>query len=482
MISSERKIVMSGLMWKFAERISSQGVSFILSVVLARILSPAEFGTIAMVHIFIVIANVFVVDGFSAALIQKKDADDVDFSTMLYCSLCMSAILYIILFFCAPYISNFYHMPELTDITRVFGLSLLLSGYNSIQNAWVSRNMVFKKNFFSTLSGTILSGSIGIIMAYKGFGVWALVAQSLLSISTNMLVMFFIIPWRPKLCFSKTRAKPLFDFGWKVLAAHLISTFCDQLRQLLVGKFYTPSDLALFNRGNHIPGLVTSNIDNTIGTVLFPALSNHSNDFDRIKSMMQKALRNSSYLLFFFLGMLIVVAKPFVYILLTEKWLGCVPYLQLICLGNIIASISRSNLQALKAMGRSDVALKLEFVKKPMLLLMIIIASRISVMAFAISVPLYALYSACINMFPNRKLLKYGIIEQLKDYLPAFSLFLAMLFVAYPISFVIANQYIVFFLQVSVCVIVYIGLSVLFKVNSFFYLRSIIIDYKNKKK
>lgn len=471
MAQNEKKTIMGGFFWKLMERLFSQGIKLALSIVLARLLMPSEYGTIAMVAVFITISDVFISAGFTTSLVQKKDADDVDFSTMLYCSMVMAVLIYVLIFFAAPYISVFYNMPELTSITRVYGAIVFLSAFNSIQSAWVSRHMVFKKFFFATSAGTFGSGLIGIIMAYRGFGVWALVGQALSNVALNIIVMHFIITWRPKLLFSWNRAKSLMNYGSKILAASMIGCICNEMRQLLVGKFYSAADLAFFNRGKTFPSLVYYNVESTINTVLFPAMSNHSDDPERVLQITRRAIKTSSYVMFFCMGVLAVIAYPLTDILLTEKWLPSVPYMQIMCVGYMVSSVSTANLQAIKALGRSDVILKLELYKKPVFILMLVVAVKISVLALAISMPLYSLYAAYVNMSPNKKIMGYGFLSQLKDYMPATLLFGVMVATMLPITYLKWGSLSTMVVQIIGCVIVYIGLSIVFRVESYYYLK-----------
>lgn len=266
--------VFSGLIWKFAERILAQGVSFIVSVVLARILMPSDYGIVALILVFINIANVFVTSGFSTALVQNKDANSVDFSTNFYCSFALSILVYGILFAIAPFLSQFYEMPDLALILRVFALRIPLSAYSAIQHAYVERYMIFKRYFFSTLGGTLISGVVGIMMAYNGFGAWALIAQYFTNTIVDILVLSITVPWHPEFRFSWKSAKSMMNYGWKILVADLSGTFFDQLRSLIVGKAYTSADLAFYNKGNQLPSLITTNISSSIMTVLFPAIAN----------------------------------------------------------------------------------------------------------------------------------------------------------------------------------------------------------------
>lgn len=476
MAQSEKKVIMGGFFWKLMERLFSQGIKLALSIVLARLLMPSEYGTIAMVAVFITISDVFISAGFTTSLVQKKDADDVDFSTMLYCSMVMAVLIYVLIFFVAPYIAIFYNMPELTSITRVYGAIVFLSAFNSIQSAWVSRHMVFKKFFFATSAGTFGAGLIGIVMAYRGFGVWALVGQALSNVALNIIVMHFIITWRPKLLFSWNRAKSLMNYGSKILAASMIGCICNEMRQLLVGKFYSAADLAFFNRGKTFPSLVYYNVESTINTVLFPAMSNHSDDPERVLQITRRAIKTSSYVMFFCMGVLAVIAYPLTDILLTEKWLPSVPYMQIMCVGYMVSSVSTANLQAIKALGRSDVILKLELYKKPVFILMLVVAVKISVLALAISMPLYSLYAAYVNMSPNKKIMGYGFLNQLKDYMPATLLFCVMVASMLPVAYLQLGSALTLLVQIIGCTIVYIGLSVVFRVESFGYLKKTFLE------
>lgn len=466
--------VLSNFLWKLAERISSQGVSFIVSIALARLLLPEQFGVIAMIYIFIAIANCFIVSGFSSSLIQKKDADSLDFSTILYCSLVISTILYILIYYGSPAISKFYNEPLLEKVTRVYALTLFLSAYNSVQQAWVSRHMKFKLFFYSTLSGNIVSGVVGIALAFKGYGVWALVAQAISSQVINSVVLALIIEWHPKLEFSYRRAKPLMSYGWKILGSSLISTIYFEIRKLLIGKFYTADDLAYYDRGNHIPEIVAGNVDSSLGQVLFPALSNYSDNPSKVKELTRKSLKITSFILFFLMTMLVVVAEPLIRFLLTDKWIDCVPFFQMMCVAKMLQTVSNANLQSFKAVGRSDVVLKLEVIKKPVGFLLIFLSFKISVFAIALTTPIYGMYSAFVNMSSNKKVLGYTVNEQLKDLKPAFMLSLGMLLVAYPISFFHFSSLSLLIIQSIICIIFYFGLAKTLKVDSFFYCKNLI--------
>jgi len=481
--SSDRNKILGGMAWKLGERLSSQGVSFVVSIILARLLTPAEYGIIAMMNIFIVIANVFVVSGFNTSLIQKKDADELDFSTIYYCTLVMSVIMYGVIFLTAPLMARYYNMPEMTLLTRVFALSLIIQSYQTIQQAYVARNMQFKLNFKATLIGTIMSGIIGVVMAYAGYGVWALVAQHISSIVINTLVLRCLVEWRPKFIFSWERAKGLMNYGSKIMGSTLVNTLYKEARQLLIGLYYTPADLALYNRGNHMPHLVTTNIDNTIRSVLFPAMANHSDDLPRVKQMLRRAIMNTSYITYFCLTLMAVASEPLIRILLTDKWIDCVPYMQIMCVSLMLNTVGITNLQALKAIGKSGEVLKLEMFKKPVFLLVILASLPFGVMAVVCTSPLNSLYALWTNMGPTKKYLNYSRREQILDLIPGVLMATALAVVTWPLTFLPFNDFIILALQVIVAIASYIAISMLFKVEAFFYCKNIVKDlYKKKRK
>lgn len=473
------KKIISGMGWKFGERIIAQGISFIISIVLARILSPSEYGTIALVLVFITIANVFVSDGLGAGLIQKKDAGELEFSTMFFCSLFLCASLYGILFLCAPLISAFYNDNSLILIIRVLALQVPLSAVKTIQHAYVSKNMMFRKFFFSTLGGTVLSGIIGIIMAYNGMGVWALVAQYLVNSLVDMIVLFLTVKWRPKLKFSIKVAKNLMSYSWKLLAASLINTIYNECRALIIGKKYTDSDLAYNTKGNQFPSLFITNIDTAISSVLFPVMSLVHDDLSRLKELARRSMQTTSYLIFPLLIGLMTISETLVKVLLTEKWIGCVPYMRIACIYWIFQPCLTANNEVLKAAGRSDLCLKLEVIKKIIGFILIISTMNISVLALACSNTVFALISTLINIYPMKKIINYGYKDQINDLLPSLVLSVLMGVVVYFVGKIPINIIFVMLIQIFVGAVFYIGFSFVFKLKA---LMELITVLKNVRK
>lgn len=479
---NSKNSIIGSMFWRFSERVSNQLVSFVISVVLARLLLPEEYGLVAMIDLFIVFANVFVTSGFTSALIQKKDADDLDFTTIFYCTLLTSLLLYAILFLSAPLIAQFFGMPDLCLLTRVYSLSLILTSYQTVQQAYVHRNMIFKKSFIPTLVGTLFSGILGIYLAYEGYGVWALVAQYISNIVFNMFTLMVVVDWKPSLSFSFDRAKNLMNFGSKILLSTIISVFYKEIRQLLIGKFYSPIDLAMYNRGAHIPKLITTNLDNTISSVLFPAMSNYSDDKTRVRQLLRRSLKTTSYVTFFFLSLVAVASKPLIGVLLTDKWLPCVPYMQILCFSNMIVTLSGANLQALKAIGKSDEVLKLEVLKKPVFLLLVFLSVKISVLAVVLTLPINAIYALYMNMGPTKRHLDYSRKDQILDLIPSFLLSLAMVSVTLPLTLLPWNEFVIMFFQVLIGIITYVGLSIICKVESYEYCKNTFLNMIAKRK
>lgn len=471
---------LTNLSWKFAERISSQLVSFVVSIVLARILAPSDYGAIAMVMIFVTLANVFVEGGFSSALIQKKNADKLDFSTVFYFSVFFSVVLYAVLYIAAPYISRFYGegYEILTPVLRVIGLQVIVYGANSVQQAYVSRKMMFKKFFWSTLIGTIVSAAVGLIMAYSGYGIWALVGQQLTSAITNTVVLYMVTRKLPGLMFSFQRLKGLFGYGAMILGASLLVSLFLDLRSLIIGKIYSAKDLAFFDRGRQFPNLIVTNINSSVGAVLFPKMSQEQDNKERIKQTCRNSIRFSSFVMMPLMLGLAACAEPFIRLLLTDKWIECVPFLQLFCVIYMFYPMHTANMQAIKALGHSGTFLKLEFLKKSLELIGLLLVMNISVTAIAINMAVLTTLFTFVNAFPNIKLLNYTFKEQMKDILPPIAMSVFMAVIMFSIGECLAlPDWIVLIIQILSGSIIYTTISSVFKNPEMLYLYSLI---KNK--
>lgn len=477
-----KKTTISNFIWRFAERCGAQIVTFIVSIVLARLLDPSVYGTVALVTVFTTILQVFIDSGLGTALIQKKDADDLDFSSVFYFNLVMCLMLYGVMFFCAPFIASFYKDESLTAIVRVVSITLIISGVKGIQQAYVSRHMLFKRFFFSTIGGTIASAFIGIMMAYAGYGVWALVIQQLSNMTVDTLILWITVKWRPKKMFSWKRLKELFSFGWKLLCSSLIDTVYTNIRSLIIGKMYSAADLAYYNQGEKFPKLIVGNINSSIDSVLLPTMSNAQDDKERVKNMTRRAIKTSTYIMAPLMMGLAFCAEPIVKLVLTDKWLECVPYMRIFCITYMFYPIHTSNLNAINALGRSDLFLKLEIEKKIVGIVLLLATMWFGVKVMAYSLLVSCMLSQMINSGPNKKLLGYGYLEQLKDILPGILLALGMGVCVYFIEYIQMPTILTLIVQVAVGGTIYVSLSKIFKLDSFEYLWNIAMSFLHKKK
>lgn len=477
----QRNRVYSSLFWRFAERCGAQGVSFVVSVILARILVPEVYGTIALVTVFMNILQVFIDSGLGNALIQKKDADDIDFSTVFYFNVVICCVLYFGMFFAAPYIAKFYGDKELVMVIRVLSLILVISGVKNVQQAFVSKNMLFKRFFYATLGGTIGAAFVGITMAYIGFGVWALVVQQILNATVDTVILWVTVKWRPQKVFCIKRLKSLYSYGWKLLIAGLLNTLYGNIRQLIIGKMYSPEDLAYYNRGHQFPDFIINNVNSSIDSVLFPVMSNVQDNHKSVKQMTRKAIKISVYIMAPLMLGLAFTADTVVRLILTDKWIECVPFLQIFCVTLLFHPIHTANLNAIKAMGRSDLFLKLEIVKKCVGIVLLFSTMWFGVMVMAYSVLVNSILSQIINSWPNRKLLNYSYGDQLKDILPCILLAIGMGICVRPISQIGMSAFATLFVQIISGAAIYIGVSAVLKIDSFVYLYDNILNFLSKK-
>lgn len=469
---AERQNVVSNLIWRFMERCGSQLVSLVVQIVLARLLAPELFGVVAKVTIVTTILLVFVDSGMANSLIQKKDPDDLDFSSVFFFNLVFCLVLYVLLFFASPWLAVFYKDESLTAIFRVLGLSIIVAGVKNVQQAYVSKTLQFKRFFFATLGGTLFSAVLGITMAYMGYGVWALVAQQLANVTVNTAILWLTVGWRPKLMFSFKRLGGLLSYGWKLLASGLLDTVYNKLREILIAVFYTDADLAYYNRGNSLPFLLVENINSSIDSVLLPVLSDQQDDKTRVREMTRRAIRVSSYVMMPLMMGLAVCAEPVISLLLTDKWLPCVPYLRIFCFSYAFYPLHTANLNAIKAMGRSDMFLTLEIIKKLIGVVVLAVTVRYGVYAMALSLLFTSVVSQIINAWPNKKLLDYSYWQQLRDMLPSMALSCLMGLCVYPIQLLPWSNWLILPLQVLAGVAVYVAGSALFKIDSFGYILS----------
>ncbi len=461
--------ISSNVVWRLMERFSAKIVTFIVSLVLARLLDPTTYGTVALVTVFTTILEVFVDSGLGNALIQKKDADNLDFSSVFYFNMAMCSVLYIIMFFAASAIANFYERPELVLIVRVMSLTLIISGAKNVLHAYVSRKMQFKKFFFVTLLGTCISAVVGLSMAFMGFGVWALVAQPLVNYGIDTVALWISVGWRPERRFSFQRLKGLLSYGWKILVAKLVNVTYTKSRDLIIGKIYSPADLAFFNKGDTFPATIVPNITSSIDGVMFPAMSKEQDDKERIKELVKKSIQISSYLVMPMMAGLIACGTTLVRVLLTEKWVPCVPYMVMFCLVYAFWPLSIANLNSIRALGCSDTVLKLEIIERVFSISLLVITIKMGVFWIGISYMVGELFSAVMCAIPNKKLINYGFIQQFIDLFPLIVASSIMGVIVYSVQLLGLPDILTLVIQISVGVAIYVVLSWVFKLYGFTY-------------
>ena len=474
--------VATGLFWKLMERFGVQGIQFILQIILARILDPSHYGMLSIIIIFVNLANVFIQNGFNSALIQNKNVDDDDYSSVFWVTLLVSIIVYVILYFCAPLIGNLYKSNEIVKPLRVIAFIVIPGAFNSIQLAKVSRDLDFKKVFFSNLFGVVISGVIGIIMAYRGYGLWALVVQNILNISIACLIMLFTVRWLPKFKINFQRLKILFSYGWKLLVSGLLDTGYTEARSLLIGYKYDSNTLGYYNRGKQFPQFIIGAVNGAVQSVSLPTFSKEQDNKERLKKIMRASIRLSSYVVFPLMIGFAAVATPFITIILTEKWLPCVIYFQIYCLTFAFYPIHSCNLQAINAVGRSDLFLILEIIKKIIGIGSIVFVVLLfdSPIAIALTGVFTSIISSFVNAYPNKHLINYSYFEQLKDMFLPVLMSIIMFICVYPLQFLNINIFVILLLQIIVGISVYITLSILFKDKEFVFAKNFIIGYMKK--
>lgn len=467
--------VIAGLFWKILENGGSQGIQFVVAIILARLLTRSEYGTVGIIMIFITIANVIVQNGFSTALIQRQKADETDFSSVCYFSLGAALVMYGILWGLAPQIADFYEIEDLLKIVRVLALVLFPGAVISVQTAWVSRQMEFKGLFLSTFAASVISGIVSIYMAYEGFGVWAMVGQQLTYYVSLMLVLFVTVSWKPAFLFAWKSIRELLGFGWKLLAASLIDTLFNNLYGLIMGKIYNEEVLGIYNRGEQFPKLIVSNLGAAIQSVLLPAFSSRQGDAQAMRHMLHRAVRLSSFLVLPMLFGLCAVADTLVMALLGEKWMACVPYLRIMCVAYSFWPIHITNLQAINAAGRSDMFLKLEIVKKAMGLMGLGVGIWFGPLVLISIKAGLDFLTTFVNAWPNKKLLGYGIFSQWADILPSAAASLAMGAAVYGLGLMLpGGPWIKLGIQVICGAGIYVLLAAAFRLESFEYVMGLI--------
>ncbi len=467
-MSGLKQKVVKGTLWVLLEKLSTQGVGFAVTLVLARLLTPGDYGTVALLSIFIVIANVLVDSGFGQSLVQKKEATELDFNSVFYLSLVLSGILYAVLFFSAPWIAVFYRTPELIPILRVTAIGIIFAAVNSVQNAELNRKMLFHLSFRISLISSLCSAAVGLTCAFLRLGPWALVWQNFTLGLIGMITRWFFIAWRPRWMFSWMSLKGLWRFGWKLAVSNLIASFFANLYGLLIGRVYSRTDLAFVQKGGVLPSLVMNNVNESLGRVAFPAMSQMQEDSARLREAMRRMLMTSTFLVFPLMVGIGVCSETIIQLLYGPQWLPAVPFAMITCFEFALWPIHTTNLQVITALGRSDVFLILEVVKKILVVLAMFSFYRLGVWGFVFaSTMTLGPISAILNAIPTHRLLRYPVWRQFCDVLPASILALIMGGVLYVLG-TLGNVWIRPYLQTHVYLVAILILQVLVGIVIYF--------------
>lgn len=464
----------NGLLWSSIERFSNQGVQFLFSIVLARLLVPSDYGIVAMVAIFFMIAQCFIESGFGSALVRKQDRTEADFNTCFYFNIVIGIVCYLLLFISAPFIANFYNQPILNPIIRVSGLNVFLNSLCIVQGAQFTFKMDFRSTAKISLSSTIFSGIFGIVLAYMGFGVWTLVWQGVFSTFLRTILYWIVAGWRPKWIFSWDSFHYLFGYGSKLLVSYLIGVVYENIYPMIIGKFYTPAQLGNYSRALSWAQLPSSNVTGILQRVTFPVLSEIQGEKERISINYRRLIRLSAYIIFPLMIEMAAVASPLIRVVLTEKWDGCVLYLQIICLALMWYPVHAINLNLLEVKGRSDLFLRLEIIKRGIGVVIMIITIPMGILAMCWGMVISSLASLFLNTYYTGKLIKVGYLMQMHDLLPILCVSCVMGGVSFLVVNSVSMEWLRLLLGVVVGGILYLALSYIFLRDEVDYIMGII--------
>lgn len=472
-----------GMLWKLTERIGAQVVTLFVSIILARLLTPEDYAVVGVVNVFFAFCNVFIVGGFNTALIQKKNADQEDYSSVLLISLAIALVLYIALFISAPWVANLYQKPLLQPVFRVMGITLLIDAVKAVVYAYVSNQLQFRRFFFATLCGTLTSAIVGIIMARGGMGPWALVGQKMISSIADTIVLTASSGFRIRLKLSISRIKRLFSYGWKIFIATIISTAYEQLNPLIIGLRFSTVDLSFYSKGQSFPLALNTSLDGALSAVLFPVMAKVQDETDLVLAYTRKFIKTASYVVFPVMIGFLVVSDSFVQVVLTQKWMPASIYIKIFCLSYMFNIIQNGNLQTIRAIGRSDIILKLEIIKKSLYFVVILITVFFaqSPEQLALAMVVNTGIATVVNTAPNRKLIGYRYLDQITDVLPNLLISTAMGLLIYLVNYVQLGAVLKLILQCFLGIVIYILLSLLTKNESFGYLLQLCKRYIMKK-
>lgn len=462
MVESLKKRTISGIIWSAIERFSLQGVQFIINIVMARLLLPSDYGLIGMLAIFLQVAQVFIDSGFASALVQRKDRTELDYATVFYFNIVIAVAIYLLLFACSPLIASFYRMPALENVTKVISLSLIFNSFSSVYRTKLIIDVNFKTLSKVSLLSAGISGAMGIGMAYSFFGIWALVWQTLLNALLSTVFFYYFFRWKPLLQFSMVSLKKLFHFGSKLLMSSMLHTVYKNLYTIVIGRQFSATELGYYTRSEQFASFPSSNLNSIISRVAYPVFSTIQDDNERLALAYRKYIRYSSFIIFPLMTGLAAVAKPAVILLLTEKWITMVVLLQILCFDWMFDHLSAINLNLLIVKGRSDLALRLEIVKKTIATLILFSSISFGLEGMCLGRVLYSLIATYLNTFYTESLIGIGFWKQMKDIIPYLILSFLMGGIVYLITNLFVNIVWQLFVGISVGIIFYLSISYLF--------------------
>ncbi|WP_372643237.1 lipopolysaccharide biosynthesis protein [Ancylomarina sp.] len=479
-MESLKEKTVNGLFWSFFDSFGKQFISFFIGIILARLLEPSVYGILGMIVVFIAISGVFISSGFGSALIRKTNLTDTDCNTTFYFNIGVAIFFYFLLFFTSPFIATFYREPSLTLIIRVLGIVLLINAASIVQQSLLIKRIDFKTQSKISIIRTIISGGVGIIMAYRGFGVWSLVVQQLTGGFIGTTLLWYYNKWKPKWEFSIQSFKDLFGFGSKLLISALIDTIYNNLYYLIIGKFFSAAQLGFFTRAQGYSNLFSSNLTRVIERVSYPVLSSIQENPRALRSGYRKIIKSSMLISFAAMMGLAACSESLVIILIGEKWAPCVPYLQLLCFSQMLYPLHAINLNILKVKGRSDLFLKLEIIKKCISIPVIIVGIYLGIKAMLIAMIVNGCIAYLLNSYYTASLIQYSTISQLKDITPSFLVGVATCLAMWSVELLMLSLVQQFIVQLLVGGILLIFILEIFKLHEYLEIKSILHTYYRK--
>ena len=463
----DKKKVISSLIYKFIERLSVKGLGLAISILLARMLAPEAFGQIAIMNVFINLSQVIVEGGFTSALVQRKDVTEQDYSTVFFINLALAVLCYICLQITAPWISVYY-AQDITKPLQVYSVTVFFGAFNALQLARMQKRMEFRKIMVCSLAATIISGIAGIAAAYCHFGLWALVLYNILNNVITCITAAFAEKWLPKFEFSRRRAKILFGYGWKMFVSAALCSLYGDIRSLVIGKKFSGNDLAYYNRGQQFPQVISHTLDSAIQSVMFPTMASVQEDKAQLRKMLRSSETMGAYVIMPMMFGLAAVSEPVVRLLLTEKWLPCVPYMQWLCIANAAVPVISSNLIAIKASGRSDIYMRLEMIRRMVMLIILLISvfAFRSVEAIAVGFCISNWLDAVISMLPARRLTGYAIGAQFRDLWKMVAASAVMYAAVRTMNLLSWNTVMLLAVQILAGAVLYLAMGVILKIDS----------------